>query len=128
MTEYVEGTTDDLDSWQGEDLVLMGCGGEPKEWVQGLTTHLCTIGLMSKDVTIIRALSFTVKDMKCIAVTFSNNKIHGHLAIWRLCARRGRNDLKLAFIRKHKLDVEDPVEPLHPYESMWTSDFIVKYC
>lgn len=79
-------TTEDL-RYMGdkEGLVLPGCGGEPKEWVDGINQMLTEAGILL-DGTEFKAVSvFEHGGMACILYPFEDVKLDmGKFAIWRL--------------------------------------------
>ena len=79
----------DLRSYKGkEGLVLQGCGGDPKEWVDGINDLLTKEGILL-DGTKFKdedCVVFKNEDLTCILFEFNDNvKLNmGKFAMWRL--------------------------------------------
>ena len=79
-------TTEDL-RYMGdkEGLVLPGCGGEPKEWVDGINQMLTEAGILLDGTEFKEVSVFEHGGMACILYPFEDVKLDmGKFAIWRL--------------------------------------------
>ena len=79
-------STDDLKQMTGtEALILQGCGGDPKEWVDGINDLLTEQGIL-RDGDVFRDISVFDNDgITCLMFGMDNVNLDiGKLAIWRL--------------------------------------------
>lgn len=68
-----------------EGLVLLGCGGEPKEWVDGINQTLTEAGILLDGTEFQEVSVFEHDGLVCILYPFEDVKLAmGKLAIWRL--------------------------------------------
>lgn len=68
-----------------EGLVLQGCGGDPKEWVDGLNELLTQSGILLEGTKFDTAFSFPYEDLECLMFPFDDVKLDiGKFAVWRL--------------------------------------------
>ena len=79
-------TSEDLRSMEGrEGLVLQGCGGEPKEWVDGINQMLTEEGILLEGSKFEEVSVFEHDGLVCILYPFGEAKLDmGKLAMWRL--------------------------------------------
>lgn len=86
-----------------EGLVLQGCGGDLREWVDGINKILVDEEIMKLERKFTDAFTFIYKDITCLLFSFENVELDvSKLAIWRLATRE-------------------------VFGSMWLSDFIDNY-
>lgn len=85
-------TKNDLRRMKGkEGLILQGCGGEPKEWLDGINELFTKNGILIDGSKFEEISVFEGDDNTCILFHFNNTHIEiGKLAIWRL---QSHNDL-----------------------------------
>lgn len=79
-------TTDDLRRMEGKDgLILQGCGGDLKEWVDGIN-EMFTEARILKDGSKFKDVSaFQYGELTCLLYPFEDIKLDiGKLAMWRL--------------------------------------------
>jgi len=68
-----------------EGLVIMGCGGDPQEWVDGINGMLAEDGILRDGVRFENVSVFEHKGLTCLLFHFDNVKLDvGRLAMWRL--------------------------------------------
>ena len=84
-------TAEDLCSMEGrEGLVLQGCGGEPKEWVDGINQMLTEEGILLEGSKFEKVSVFEHDGLVCILYPFEDVKLAmGKLAVWRLQTHEG---------------------------------------
>ena len=71
-----------------EGLVLQGCGGDLKEWVDGINDMLTESGILQNDNRFEKAYSFKNGGLTCLLFPFEDVQLDvGRLAIWRLRTR-----------------------------------------
>ena len=71
-----------------EALILQGCGGDLKEWVDGINDMLTEIGILQNESRFEKAYSFHNEDLTCLLFPFDDVQLDvGKLAIWRLRTR-----------------------------------------
>lgn len=79
-------TTNDLRKMNNkEGLILQGCGGEVKEWVDGINDILTENGILLDDIKFDNVSVFQNEGVTCILYPFDN--VHfdvGKLSMWRL--------------------------------------------
>ncbi len=123
QVEFTEGSVDDIHpDWYG--LVVLGTGGDWKEWIIGLVEHLRGAKLLEPKDHVVSVMRFTHKRMTNLVVMFNPDFDLNKLAMWRLYGRGGLNEFKLAFIEQNNIQVDDPSEPLHAFECMWVEDYL----
>lgn len=68
-----------------EALILQGCGGDLKEWVDGINDMLTEIGILQNESRFEKAYSFHNEDLTCLLFPFDDVQLDiGKLAMWRL--------------------------------------------
>lgn len=68
-----------------EGLILQGCGGNPKEWVDGINQMLTEEGILLEGTEFTEVSVFEHDGLTCILYPFEDVKIAmGKLAVWRL--------------------------------------------
>ena len=69
-----------------EGLVLQGCGGDPKEWLDGINQILTDEGILKKGARFVDAYTFQHDGVTCLLFPFKQDMEldMGKLAIWRL--------------------------------------------
>ncbi len=68
-----------------EGLVLLGCGGDLNEWVEGVTKILVDEGIALTDTPFEEAISLTSTGGRTdLILMFGENVDVGKMAIWRL--------------------------------------------
>ena len=68
-----------------EGLVLLGCGGDLQEWVDGINEMLTKDGILLNDSKFTECQSFTHNNMTCLLFPFDNVELDiGKFAMWRL--------------------------------------------
>ena len=79
-------TKEDLRKMKGkEGLILQGCGGEPKEWLEGVNRMLNEAGIFRNDSKFEKCYVFKQDNHTCMLFPFDNTDIDvGRLAMWRL--------------------------------------------
>ena len=71
-----------------EGLVLQGCGGDLKEWVDGINNMLTESGILQNGIKFEKAFSFKNGNLTCLLFPFEDVHLDvGKLAIWRLRTR-----------------------------------------
>ncbi len=71
-----------------EGLVLQGCGGDLKEWVNGINDTLTARGILRGGSRFERVYSFKNGNLSCLLFPFEDVQLDvGKLAIWRLQTR-----------------------------------------
>ena len=71
-----------------EALILQGCGGDLKEWVDGINDMLTESGILQNDNRFEKAYSFKNGGLTCLLFPFEDVQLDvGKLAIWRLRTR-----------------------------------------
>ena len=71
-----------------EGLVLQGCGGDLKEWVNGINDTLMKRGILRGGSRFERVYSFKNGNLSCLLFPFEAVQLDvGKLAIWRLQTR-----------------------------------------
>lgn len=69
-----------------EGLILQGCGGDPKEWVDGINKLLTESSILLDNTKFEDVISFQNDSSSCLLFEF-NKDVHldvGKLAMWRL--------------------------------------------
>ena len=79
-------TTEDLRRMEGKDgLILQGCGGDLKEWVDGINDMLTEAGILKDGSKFEDVSTFQYGDLTCLLYPFEDVKLDiGKLAVWRL--------------------------------------------
>ena len=79
-------TTDELRKMEGrEGLVLQGCGGDLREWVDGINGLLTDAGILRDGSRFENASTFQHDGLTCLLFPFEDVKLDvGRLAMWRL--------------------------------------------
>ena len=68
-----------------EGLILQGCGGDPKEWVDGINQMFTEEGILLEGTEFTEVSVFEHDGLVCILYPFEDVKIGmGKLAVWRL--------------------------------------------
>lgn len=68
-----------------EGLVLQGCGGDLREWVDGINQLLTDYGVFSDGARFEHALTFSHRGLTCLLFPFEDVRLDvGKLAVWRL--------------------------------------------
>ena len=69
-----------------EGLVLQGCGGDPKEWLDGINQILTDEGILKKGARFVDVYTFQHDGVTCLLFPFKQDMEldMGKLAIWRL--------------------------------------------
>ena len=97
-------TIDDLRHMEGKDgLILQGCGGDLKEWVDGINEMFTEAGILKDGSKFEGVSTFQYGELTCLLYPFENVKLDiGKLAMWRL--------------QTHEV-----------YGGTWLSDFVPNY-
>lgn len=79
-------TTDDLRRMSNtEGLILQGCGGDLREWVDGINGMLTEEGILRDGSKFTGCSSFEHDGLTCLLFPFKGVQVDmGRLAIWRL--------------------------------------------
>ena len=79
-------TTDDLRGMEGKDgLILQGCGGDLKEWVDGINDMFTEAGILKDGSKFEDVSAFQYGELTCLLYPFEDVKLDiGKLAVWRL--------------------------------------------
>ena len=79
-------TIDDLRHMEGKDgLILQGCGGDLKEWVDGINEMFTEAGILKDGSKFEGVSTFQYGELPCLLYPFANVKLDfGKLAMWRL--------------------------------------------
>lgn len=79
-------TTEDLRHMEGKDgLILQGCGGDLKEWVDGINEMLTEAGILKDGSKFEDVSTFQYGELTCLLYPFEDVKLDiGKLAMWRL--------------------------------------------
>ncbi len=68
-----------------EGLVLQGCGGDLKEWVDGINDMLTESGILQNESRFEQVYSFNNGNLTCLLFPFDDVQLNvGRLAMWRL--------------------------------------------
>ncbi|MBP3798078.1 MAG: hypothetical protein J6I46_09940 [Ruminococcus sp.] len=68
-----------------EGIILQGCGGEPKEWLEGVNRMLNEAGIFRNGGKFDKCYVFSHKDHTCMLFPFENTELDvARLAMWRL--------------------------------------------
>lgn len=79
-------TADDLRRMENQEgLILQGCGGDPKEWVDGINQMLTEEGILLEGTEFTQVSVFEHGGLSCILYPFEDVKLAmGKFAMWRL--------------------------------------------
>ena len=79
-------TTEDLRRMEEkEGLILQGCGGDLKEWVDGINDMLTEAGILKEGSRFGNVSTFQYGELTCLLFPFEDVKLEiGKLAMWRL--------------------------------------------
>ena len=79
-------TTEDLRRMEEkEGLILQGCGGDLKEWVDGINDMLTEAGILKEGTRFGDVSTFQYGELTCLLFPFEDVKLEmGKLAMWRL--------------------------------------------
>ena len=68
-----------------EALILQGCGGDLKEWVDGINDMLTESGILQNESRFEKAYTFKNENLTCLLFPFDDVQLDvGKLAMWRL--------------------------------------------
>ena len=68
-----------------EALILQGCGGDLKEWVDGINDILTESGILQNESRFEKAYTFKNENLTCLLFPFDDVQLDvGKLAMWRL--------------------------------------------
>lgn len=68
-----------------EGLILQGCGGDLKEWVDGINDMLTESGILQNESRFEKVYSFNNGNLTCLLFPFDDVQLNvGRLAMWRL--------------------------------------------
>lgn len=71
-----------------EGLILQGCGGDLKEWADGINDMLTTDGILQNGSRFENVYAFKNGELTCLLFPFEDVQLDvGKLAIWRLRTR-----------------------------------------
>ncbi|KAI4438926.1 hypothetical protein [Schaedlerella arabinosiphila] len=79
-------TTDDLRNMKDkEGLILQGCGGDLKEWVDGINEMFTDAGILKEGSKFEDVSAFQYGELTCLFYSFEDVKLDiEKLAVWRL--------------------------------------------
>lgn len=79
-------TTEDLRRMEDQEgLILMGCGGDPQEWLDGINNLFTEIGILQNGSQFETIHSFQYEHSTCLLYPFEGVELNiGKLAMWRL--------------------------------------------
>ena len=83
-------TVDELKQMRGQEgLILQGCGGEAKEWLDGINDLLTKAGILLEGSRFGRCMVFEHEGLTNILFPFGEEKLSmGKLAMWRLASHQ----------------------------------------
>jgi len=83
-------TVDELKQMRNQEgLILQGCGGEAKEWLDGINDLLTKAGILLEGSRFSRCMVFEHDGLTNILFPFGETKICiGKLAMWRLASHQ----------------------------------------
>ena len=68
-----------------DGLVIQGCGGDLKEWVDGINNMLKESGILQNESRFEKVYSFNNGNLTCLLFPFDDVQLNvGRLAMWRL--------------------------------------------
>lgn len=84
--EIISVSLHDLRKMNDSDgLVLQGCGGDLKEWVDGINDMLTESGILQNESRFEKAYTFKNENLTCLLFPFDDVQLDvGKLAMWRL--------------------------------------------
>ena len=90
MAEIQQITTDDLRRMDGQEgLILQGCGGDLREWVDGINDLLTEAGILLDGSRFESVSVFQHQELTNLLFPFDGVKLDvGKLATWRLQTTR----------------------------------------
>lgn len=79
-------TTDDLRRMDDQEgLILMGCGGDLQEWLDGINEMLTEAGILQNESRFENISCFQYGELTCLLYPFEDVDLNiGKLAMWRL--------------------------------------------
>lgn len=79
-------TTEDIRRMEDQEgLILMGCGGDPQEWLDGINNLFAEIGILQNGSQFETIQSFQHEQLTCLLYPFEGVELNiGKLAMWRL--------------------------------------------
>lgn len=79
-------TTEDIRHMDDQEgLILMGCGGDPQEWLDGINNLFAEIGILQNGSRFETIHSFQYEHSTCLLYPFEGVELNiGKLAMWRL--------------------------------------------
>ena len=81
-------TLEDVKNYEGEALVLRGCGGSLNEWFDGINEMLTEENILINGSKFSNCFTFDFNGLTCLAFPLKDVEINiGKLAIWRLQTR-----------------------------------------
>lgn len=87
-----------------EGLVLQGCGGDLKEWVNGINDMLTEGGILQRGSRFEKAFTFNIGELTCLLFPFEDVQLDvGKLAIWRIQTREDYGSMWLSDYVENKL-------------------------
>lgn len=86
MESITKITVDELKQMRDQEgLILQGCGGEAKEWLDGINDLLTKAGILLEGSRFSRCMVFEYEGLTNILFPFGEEKIAiGKLALWRI--------------------------------------------
>lgn len=83
-------TVDELKRMRGQEgLILQGCGGEAKEWLDGINDLLTKAGILLEGSRFERCMVFEHEGLTNILFPFGEEKLGmGKLAMWRIASHQ----------------------------------------
>ena len=100
-----------------EGLVLQGCGGDLKEWVNGINDMLTESGILQNGSRFEKVYTFENEELTCLLFPFENIQLDiGKLAIWRIQTREKFGSTWLSDYVENKLGglLIEPQKPKCP--------------
>lgn len=112
-------TTDDLRRMDDQEgLILMGCGGDLQEWLDGINELLTEAGILQNGSKFENISSFQYGELTCLLYPFEGIDLNiGKLAMWRLQTHADLGGTWLSDFVPNRLDgfLEEPAaEPEKP--------------
>lgn len=86
MESITKITVEELKQMRGQEgLILQGCGGEVREWLDGINDLLTKAGILLEGSRFERCMVFEHEGLTNILFPFGEEKLSmGKLAMWRL--------------------------------------------
>ena len=100
-----------------EGLVLQGCGGDLKEWVNGINDMLTESGILQNGSRFEKVYTFENEELTCLLFPFKDVQLDfGKLAIWRIQTRADYGSTWLSDYVENKLGgfLTEPQKPKCP--------------